>query len=89
MGVLASFYICDKGHYHIYKIYEKKYDEQVSELGTSTGLHDFMLAQSPPLIAFTAQAPVVLLLTYFLLAAGSHFLRKLYTVGGNFLVEFT
>ena len=43
----------------------------------STWLQDFMLEQSTPLIAFTAQAPVVLLLTYFLLIAGSHFRRKL------------
>ena len=48
-----------------------------TELGTRVWLQDFMLAQSTPLIAFTAQAPVVLLLTYFLLAAGSHFRRKL------------
>jgi predicted PurR-regulated permease PerM len=48
-----------------------------TELGNSAWLQDFMLAQSTPLIAFTAQAPVVLLLTYFLLAAGSHFRRKL------------
>jgi predicted PurR-regulated permease PerM len=47
-----------------------------TELGNSAWLQDFMLAQSTPLIAFTAQAPVVLLLTYFLLAAGSHFRRK-------------
>ncbi len=43
----------------------------------STWLQDFMLEQSTPLIAFSAQAPVVLLLTYFLLIAGSHFRRKL------------
>ncbi len=47
------------------------------ELGISAWLQDFMLAQSALLVTFTAQAPVVLLLTYFLLAAGSHFRRKL------------
>jgi predicted PurR-regulated permease PerM len=47
------------------------------ESGNSTWLQDFMLAQSALLLAFAAQAPVVLLLTYFLLAAGSHFRRKL------------
>lgn len=40
-------------------------------------LRDFMLAQSALLVTFTAQAPVVLLLTYFLLASGTHFRRKL------------
>jgi predicted PurR-regulated permease PerM len=47
------------------------------ESRNSAWLQDFMLAQSAPLLAFTAQAPVVLLLTYFLLTAGSHFRRKL------------
>jgi predicted PurR-regulated permease PerM len=47
------------------------------ELGISAWLQDFMLAQSALLVTFTAQAPVVLLLTYFLLTAGSHFRRKL------------
>ncbi|MGH8761808.1 MAG: AI-2E family transporter [Nitrosospira sp.] len=36
-----------------------------------------MIAPSALLIAFTAQAPIVLLLTYFLLASGTHFRRKL------------
>lgn len=40
-------------------------------------LRDFMLTQSALLVAFAAQAPVVLLLTYFLLASGTHFRRKL------------
>ncbi|MGH8683929.1 MAG: AI-2E family transporter, partial [Nitrosospira sp.] len=40
-------------------------------------LRDFMFAQSALLVAFAAQAPIVLLLTYFLLASGTHFRRKL------------
>ena len=40
-------------------------------------LRDYMLAQSATLVAFAAQTPIVLLLTYFLLASGSHFRRKL------------
>jgi predicted PurR-regulated permease PerM len=48
-----------------------------TESGISAWLQDFVLAQSALLVTFTAQAPVVLLLTYFLLTAGSHFRRKL------------
>jgi len=40
-------------------------------------LRDYALAQSALLIAVAAQAPIVLLLTYFLLASGRHFRRKL------------
>ena len=40
-------------------------------------LRDYALAQSALLIAVAAQAPIVLLLTYFLLASGQHFRRKL------------
>ncbi|SCY61217.1 Predicted PurR-regulated permease PerM [Nitrosospira sp. Nl5] len=40
-------------------------------------LRNFMLAQFALLAAFAAQAPIVLLLTYFLLASGTHFRRKL------------
>jgi predicted PurR-regulated permease PerM len=40
-------------------------------------LRDYALAQSALLIAVIAQAPIVLLLTYFLLASGGHFRRKL------------
>jgi predicted PurR-regulated permease PerM len=43
----------------------------------SAWLRDYMLAQSATLVAFAAQTPIVLLLTYFLLASGSHFRRKL------------
>ena len=47
------------------------------ESGNTTWLRDFMLTQSALLVTFAAQAPVVLLLTYFLLASGTHFRRKL------------
>jgi predicted PurR-regulated permease PerM len=50
-------------------------------------LRDFMLAQSALLVALAAQAPVVLLLTYFLLASGTHFRRKLVRVVGPSLTR--
>lgn len=40
-------------------------------------LNDFLLAQSTPMITVIGQSVVVLILTYFLLAAGAHFRRKL------------
>lgn len=40
-------------------------------------LNDYMLAQSGLLMSVAAQAPIVLLLAFFLLAAGEHFRRKL------------
>jgi predicted PurR-regulated permease PerM len=40
-------------------------------------LRDYMLAQSALVITVVAQAPMVVLLTYFLLASGGHFRRKL------------
>ncbi len=40
-------------------------------------LRDFMLAQTALLFSVLAQAPIVLLLAYFLLASGEHFRRKL------------
>jgi len=40
-------------------------------------LRDYALAQSSLLATVVMQAPIVLLLTYFLLAAGDHFRRKL------------
>jgi predicted PurR-regulated permease PerM len=40
-------------------------------------LRDYAIAQSGLLITVAAQAPIVLLLTYFLLASGVHFRRKL------------
>lgn len=42
-----------------------------------TWLRDFTLAQSALLVTVAAQTPIVLLLTYFLLASGAHFRRKL------------
>jgi predicted PurR-regulated permease PerM len=43
----------------------------------SVWLRDFAIAQSGLLISVAAQAPIVLLLAYFLLASGVHFRRKL------------
>jgi predicted PurR-regulated permease PerM len=45
-------------------------------------MRDFLLKQSTLLFSFAAQMPVILLLTYFLLAAGSHFRRKLVKLVG-------
>ena len=43
----------------------------------SVWLRDYAIAQSRLLITVAAQAPIVLLLAYFLLASGVHFRRKL------------
>jgi predicted PurR-regulated permease PerM len=43
----------------------------------TTWLRDYALAQSTLLDTVVAQTPIVLLLTYFLLASGEHFRRKL------------
>jgi predicted PurR-regulated permease PerM len=45
-------------------------------------LRDYMLAQSALGITVAAQAPIVILLTYFLLASGGHFRRKLVQLVG-------
>jgi predicted PurR-regulated permease PerM len=45
-------------------------------------LRDYAIAQSRLLISVAAQAPVVLLLAYFLLASGVHFRRKLVQLVG-------
>jgi predicted PurR-regulated permease PerM len=46
--------------------------------GESTAwLRDYALSQSALLFSVVGQAPIVLLLTYFLLASGTHFRRKL------------
>jgi predicted PurR-regulated permease PerM len=45
-------------------------------------LRDYMLAQSALVITVVAQAPIVILLTYFLLASGGHFRRKLVQLVG-------
>jgi predicted PurR-regulated permease PerM len=43
----------------------------------STWLHDYAITQSLLLFEVLAQAPIVLLITYFLLASGEHFRLKL------------
>jgi predicted PurR-regulated permease PerM len=48
----------------------------------STWLRDYALAQSAMLATVAAQAPIVLLLTYILLASGNHFRRKLVQLVG-------
>ncbi len=50
-------------------------------------LTDYALAQTALLITIAAQAPIVLLLTYFLLASGSHFRRKLVQLVGPSLAR--
>jgi predicted PurR-regulated permease PerM len=50
-------------------------------------LRDYALAQSALLITVAAQAPIVLLLTYFLLASGAHFRRKLIGLVGPSLTR--
>jgi predicted PurR-regulated permease PerM len=48
----------------------------------SVWLRDYAIAQSGLLITVAAQAPIVLLLAYFLLASGVHFRRKLVQLVG-------
>ncbi len=48
----------------------------------NTWLLDYTLAQSALLATVAAQTPIVLLLTYFLLASGEHFRRKLVQLVG-------
>jgi predicted PurR-regulated permease PerM len=43
----------------------------------SAWLHDFALKQTLLIFSVIAQAPIILMLTYFLLASGAHFRRKL------------
>ena len=58
--------------------------ERVIEAQPSSWLSDYLLTQSALLFTVAAQAPIVLLLTYFLLASGEHFRRKLVQlVGGS------
>ena len=47
-----------------------------------TWLRDYVLGQSGLVLSVAAQAPIVLLLTYFLLASGEHFRRKLVQLVG-------
>ncbi len=53
----------------------------------SAWLRDYMLAQSALLFTVAAQAPIVLLLAYFLLASGEHFRRKLVQLVGPSLTR--
>ena len=53
----------------------------------ATWLRDYALAQSALLFTVAAQAPIVLLLTYFLLASGTHFRRKLVQLVGPSLAR--
>jgi predicted PurR-regulated permease PerM len=48
----------------------------------SSWVRDYVLAQTALLLAVIGQAPIVLLLTYFLLASGEHFRRKLVQLVG-------
>ncbi len=52
------------------------------ETAESTWLSDYTLAQATLIVTVVAQTPIVLLLTYFLLASGVHFRRKLVTLVG-------
>jgi len=52
-----------------------------------TWLRDYTLAQSALLATVAAQTPIVLLLTYFLLASGEHFRRKLVQLVGPSLAR--
>ena len=54
---------------------------------SSAWLRDYALAQSALLVEVAAQTPIVLLLTYFLLASGSHFRRKLVQLVGPSLAR--
>ena len=49
---------------------------------STTWLRDYALAQSALLVAIAAQTPIILLITYFLLASGTHFRRKLVELAG-------
>ena len=53
----------------------------------SAWLRDYMLAQSALLFSVAAQAPIVVLLAYFLLASGEHFRRKLVQLVGPSLAR--
>lgn len=57
--------------------------ERASEAKSSEWLRDYLLAQTALLFTVAAQAPIVLLLAYFLLASGDHFRRKLVQLVGR------
>jgi predicted PurR-regulated permease PerM len=52
-----------------------------------TWLRDYTFAQSALIATVVAQTPIVLLLTYFLLASGAHFRRKLLQLVGGSLTR--
>jgi predicted PurR-regulated permease PerM len=52
-----------------------------------TWLRDYTFAQSALVATVVAQTPIVLLLTYFLLASGAHFRRKLLQLVGGSLTR--
>jgi predicted PurR-regulated permease PerM len=56
--------------------------EVVTKAPEPTWLRDYTLAQSALLVTVAAQTPIVMLLTYFLLASGAHFRRKLVQLVG-------
>jgi predicted PurR-regulated permease PerM len=58
-----------------------------SQAPEPTWLRDYTLAQTALIVAVAAQAPIVLLLTYFLLASGEHFRRKLVQLVGPSLAR--
>jgi predicted PurR-regulated permease PerM len=53
-----------------------------TQVAEPTWLRDYTLAQSALLASVAAQTPIVLMLTYFLLASGAHFRRKLLQLVG-------
>jgi predicted PurR-regulated permease PerM len=59
-----------------------KPEAAMPQAAESTWLRDYTLAQSALLATVAAQTPIVLLLTYFLLASGVHFRRKLVQLVG-------
>ena len=54
----------------------------IRETEPSVWLRDYLITQSALLFTVVAQAPIVLLLAYFLLASGEHFRRKLVQLVG-------
>ena len=59
----------------------------VRDAEPSVWVRDYMLAQTALLFTVAAQAPIVLLLAYFLLASGEHFRRKLVQLVGPSLTR--
>lgn len=57
------------------------------QVSAPTWLRGYALSQTALLVSVAAQAPIVLLLTYFLLASGQHFRRKLLLLVGHSLTR--